>query len=660
MQKNAEKEYYNKKFEEENSSKTVWRTAYDVLGNHRTSFPSQILHCGQLISNPKEIATAVNKFFVDKIKKLKEEFEPNESDESLNELKDYLAKKNVPREGFNLRELNDAEVKKLLKNLKGKKSSGLDWICGYSLKISSPILAEELKHLINISIRCKTFVSKWKCAKVLPAWKNKGTRFELKFYRPLSNLSEVSKLAERAVYDQMFEYLAINDLIHPNHHGFLKNSSTTTALQHLIDIWLKHLDKGKLSAALFLDLSAGFDVIDHEILLKKMKEYNFSEGTVNWFSTYLLDRTQCVQVESSLSPIIPVPWGVPQGSILGPLLFLFFINELPDIVKERTEGNADAENNDKDAEIIVYADDNTPTTADKDPLALQTKVQNEANLVTNWFSRNNMICSSDKTKLLIVGTNANRTDKLSKRDLSLKVNVCGEVKKETTSEKLLGVVVNNTATFKHHFYGDEENAGLMTQLSTRVNMLKRLKKFLSTPRLKLVMEGMFSSKLIFGITVWGRVWDIPGSMDEESRTCPTMTKEDIRKLQVLHNKCLRLISNSDYQTPTATLLQRTGQLSVHQRIAHLSLSQVYSIYKTKNPIYHHKQLFGRQPGNRDTSDYTPNRIEFNLSLARSSFFYQSSRLWAAIPDQIKTSTNRTTFKSKSKTWVKNNISVKPL
>ena len=153
-------------------------------------------------------------------------------------------------------------------------------------------------------------------------------------------------------------------------------------------------------------------------------------------------------------------------STLWPAYLKSQINELPDIVKETTEGNADAENNDKDAEIIVYADDNTPTTADKDPLVLQTKVQNEANLVTNWFSRNNMICSSDKTKLLIVGTNANRTDKLSKRDLSLKVNVCGEEKKESTSEKLLGVVVNNTATFKHNFHGDEENVGLMKQLST--------------------------------------------------------------------------------------------------------------------------------------------------------------------------------------------------
>ena len=141
-----------------------------------------------------------------------------------------------------------------------------------------------------------------------PGMENKGTRFELKFYFPLSNLSEVSKLAERAVYDQMFEYLVINDLIHPNHHGFLKNSSTTTALQHLIDIWLKHLDKGKLSAALFLDLSAGFDVIDHDILLKKR--------TVNWFSTYLLDRTRCVQVESS-------SMGCSSGLNFGPLTISF-------------------------------------------------------------------------------------------------------------------------------------------------------------------------------------------------------------------------------------------------------------------------------------------------------------------------------------------------
>ena len=311
MQKSAKAEYYDKKFESESSSKTVWKTTYELLGNHRTSFPSQIMHSGKLISNPKEIATEVNEFFIQKIRKLKDDFETSDDDEPLVELKSFLSKKNIPSEGFNLKELNNVEVKKLLKNLKGKKSLGLDWICGYSLKISSSILSEELGALINISIRKGKFADKWKCAKVLPAWKNKGTRFELKYYRPLSNLSEVSKLAERAVYDQMFQYLSTNNLIHQNHHGFLKNSSTSSALQHLFDIWLQHIEKGKLSAALFLDLSAGFDVIDHKILLLKMKEYNFSENTLNWLSCYLLDRTQCVQIESSFSPMMSVPWGVP-------------------------------------------------------------------------------------------------------------------------------------------------------------------------------------------------------------------------------------------------------------------------------------------------------------------------------------------------------------
>ena len=206
-----------------------------------------------------------------------------------------------------------------------------------------------------------------------------------------------------------------------------------------------------------------------------MKEYNFSEKTTNWFSSYLRERSQCVQIESSFSPIISVPWGVPQGSILGPLLFLFFINELPDIVKDTSEEAGNDGNNDEDNEIVVYADDNTPITADKDPIMLQDKIQNEADIVTDWFSRNDMICSSEKKKLLIVGTNANRISKLINQDLTLKVNVCGEVKEETTSEKLLGIIVNNSATFKNHFYGDEENTGLFKQLSTRLTMLKRLK-----------------------------------------------------------------------------------------------------------------------------------------------------------------------------------------
>ena len=154
------------------------------------------------------------------------------------------------------------------------------------------------------------------------------------------------------------------------------------------------------------------------------------------------------------------------------------------------------------------------------------------------------------------------------------------------------------------------------------------------------MEGLFSSKLIYGITVWG----IPGSLDEEARASRTMTKEDLRKLQVLQNKCMRLVTSSEYRTPTEHLLRATGSLSVHQRTAQLTLAQVHTISRFKKPTYHYNRLFGHagptnQPDTR-LARQGINRIEFRLSLARASFFYQASRLWSALPDEIRNTENK--------------------
>ena len=275
---------------------------------------------------------------------------------------------------------------------------------------------------------------------------------------------------------------------------------------------------------------------------------------------------------------------------------------------------------------------------------------------SNWFSKNDMICSSDKTKLLIIGTKKNRKTKLENHNLTLKVNICGEEKQESTSEKLLGLVINNTATFRHHLYGDEENQGLMKQLSSRVGILKKLRKYLPPARLRIIFEGVFSSKLMYGMTVWGRIWGIPGSMDvdQNTRQSPTVTKEDVRKLQVLQNKCMRIMTDSDYQTPTRTLLAKTNLLSVHQQMAHLSLCQVFNIQKTKLPSYHYSRLF-----TDEETGIRTNRIEYQSSLARSHFFYQSSRLWDALPDVIVSSDTKQNFKKMCKKWVKSNIMEKP-
>ena len=235
---------------------------------------------------------------------------------------------------------------------------------------------------------------------------------------------------------------------HPNHHGFKANHSTATAISQIYDFWIRSAENIELTAALFLDLSAAFDVVDHKILLDKLELYKFSPRALSWFRSYLTDRKQVVGVESKLSDPKEVgEQGVPQGSLLGPILFIIFYNDFPDV---REEGSS-----------IIYADDDTDNVSDNDPYTLQQKIQREADLSTSWVSDNKLVCSGSKTKLLIVGTKELRRSKLTNRDFSIQINVDGHLVEESESERLLGVIVNNVMTWEHHLYGNDDHKGLI-------------------------------------------------------------------------------------------------------------------------------------------------------------------------------------------------------
>ena len=654
--KDAEVNHNKAKFSEDNlGSAEVWKSAKQILGANRSSFPTQILAEGKLISNPLEMAKAVNKFFLNKIIRLKEDSKADHTTATKG-LETYLESKDIPEEGFKLRELNDVDVSRLVKKLKGKKSCGVDWICGMSLKIVAKDLIPELKTMINLSIRNNRFTKQWKTSKILPAFKNKGTRFDLKNYRPLSNLPEVSKLAERAVYDQLFEYLVKHSLIHPNHHGYLSNCSTSTALQQMYDVWLQALDEGNMAAVLFLDLSAGFDVVNHEILLKKLDKYNFHIDTLKWFESYLCERLQGVQVESAMSPPLPVPYGVPQGSILGPLLFLLYVNELPEVIRIKNNEENNGETKD---EVVVYADDTTSVTADSDPEILIQKIQRHAEILPAWFRDNDLVVSGEKTKMMVVATSANRANNIIDTGLSLNIEVCNEIVKESESEKLLGLIVNNSATWHHHLYGNQDNPGLLKQLSQRIGILKQVRRFMTDRQFRMVKNGIFTSKLLYCITTWGGIWGLEG-MDEEVRKKVAIRKEDMRRLQVLQNRSMRVHKQMPRDTPTTALLNQCQELSVHQLVAYHSGLQAYKVFTTQQPTYHYNRLFGDLTSTRTRSNTNhESRIDFKLSLARTSFFYQSSRIWSQLPYSIKTAKSLETFKRAMKNWVKQNISIKP-
>ena len=193
-------------------------------------------------------------------------------------------------------------------------------------------------------------------------------------------------------------------------------------------------------------------MVDHKILIDKLNLYGFSPSTLQWFRSYLRGRSQHVIVESRLSDPLPVgDQGVPQGSLLGPLCFLIFYNDFPAV---RNCG-----------ESVLYADDDTDSVSDSNTDNLEQKIQAEADLSTAWVKDNRLVCSGSKTKLLVIGTRELRKSKLEDFDRKLSINVAGHRVIESSSEKLLGLIINNTLTWTQHLHGNEEHKGLLPKLS---------------------------------------------------------------------------------------------------------------------------------------------------------------------------------------------------
>ena len=329
-------------------------------------------------------------------------FFPTWKSYSFNFLKDFV---NPSGLRFTFTEVNQQQILKIVKSLKSSKSAGLDEIPPRLIKDAAEELVAPLTMLINSSLQSGSFPTCEKQAKVVPVYKS-NQKSKLDNYRPISVTTVFSRIIEKVVYNQLSDYLESNNLICPNQFGFRPNRSRNHAVTRLVDDIRINMDNGLLTGVVFMDFQKAFDTIKHACLIKKIPCYGIESIELEWLKDYLFNRSQTVIFDNVKSSPLHITHGVPQGSILGPLLFNILINDISQVVSK--------------AQVILYADDTAMYYAHKDPKTIQEILGNQCNDINNWLGDNNLYLNLNKgkTEFVLFGT-PQRLSKAEKIEISI-------------------------------------------------------------------------------------------------------------------------------------------------------------------------------------------------------------------------------------------------
>jgi len=557
----AKTAYYRSCFEKyKDDTKNTWKTIKNIINKDslKSNFPETFKINNERESSPKKIADAFNEYFVQIGPQLANSTQNPASNRSH---RDYLLTPITT--SFQFKNVSVSDVQKIIKELKSKTSYGKDRLSNNLLKLISPEISPVLTLIINQSLNTGIFPESLKIAKVLPVHK-KDANDVFTNYRPISVLSSVSKVFERVIHDQLCQYFTDNNLLFDSQYGFRSKHSTELAALELIDRIVCGMDKSKIPVSIFLDLSKAFDTLDHDILLDKLQYYGLYGRNLDLMKSYLNSRQQYVVFNDIFSDLSFIKTGVPQGSILGPLLFIIYLNDFAKVCSV--------------FKPVIYADDTalfaTLEAFGTDADVLQTNITCELKTINSWFMTNKLSLNKDKTKAMLFHPPQRQVQNIT-------IHIDDTSIEFLTEFNYLGINFDSNLSWKSHI------SKISKKVSRTIGVMNKLKNYLPTHILRILYNSLIFPHLNYGILVWGN---------------------SANKLLKLQKKAIRVVANVKYNAHTQPLFKKLGLLTVTDILELQDLKFLYKLENGSLPTYFTSTMFKRQSqihsySTRQTDDF---------------------------------------------------------
>lgn len=520
----------------------------------------------------------------------------------------FCASKLNSKTSFRIPSISMFEVGKFISQMKNKKSLGHDTINASFLKISLPYIVEPITYILNLCIRDSHFPSAWKVAKVIPLPKTKDLSDPNKF-RPISLLPSLSKPFEKHVQKHLYNFLESHDLLYSLQSGFRAKYSCETALVHLINRWQTAINNENMTGAVFLDFTKAFDLVNHELLVNKLSAYHICPETVSFFKSYLCNRSQYVYLNGKMSTVGSVKHGVPQGSILGPLLFSIYINDLPLHITNQT------------VTCSLFADDATLDSSAKDVPSISANLQSSLDEVSNWCDDNFMVPNPAKTESMLVTSR----QKHQTHPPPLQLSLCSHSIEQVATHRLLGVTLDNELSWAPHVQA------VRKKVARNVYLLSKLKPFTDVQTRTLFYHAHVKPHLDYASCVWDGCSDA-----------------NMKQLNSLHRRAAKVI--------LAEKTSSTDEKLAMLKFLPLKKSRIFNkcVMLRKALITHTPpyltELFQYAPQRPHRAARVSNNIlnipKPRVDLFKQSFSYSGAKLWNSLPARVASAPSMKRFKER--------------